>query len=232
MQKINLLNLTMSNFTKELILLYKDNASAINAEAMAKYMKNLFPFYGIKTDLRRMLHKQALEHNKQEVKNKARRVAIELYARPERECHYSAIEVLIKSLKNQYKLEDITFIEYLLVNNSWWDTVDVISKYLLGEYLKQHPQEIPEVTGRFSSSGNMWLNRAAILFQLGYKKDTNEKLLFDLCQRHRESKEFFIQKAIGWALREYAKTSPEAVKNFVASAGLKPLSEKEALKNL
>lgn len=222
----------MSNFTKELILLYKDNASAQNAAAMSKYMKNLFPFYGIKTDLRRSLHKHALEHNKQEVKDKARRIAIELYARPERECHYSAIELLIKILKNQYKLEDITFIEYLLVNNSWWDSVDVISKSLLGEYLKHYPQEVAEVTERFSSSGNMWLNRAAILFQLGYKKDTNEKLLFDLCKKHRQSNEFFIQKAIGWALREYAKTNQEAVRKFVDGAGLKPLSTREALKNI
>lgn len=232
MRKINLLNLAMSNFTKELILLYKDNALDQNADAMAKYMKNLFPFYGIKTDLRRSLHKQALEHNKQEVKDKARRIAIELYAKPERECHYSAVEVLIKALKGQYKLEDITFIEYLLVNNSWWDTVDVISKYLLGEYLKCYPQEITVVTQRFSASDNMWLNRAAILFQLGYKKDTDESLLFDMCYRHRESNEFFIQKAIGWALREYAKTNPETVREFVADAGLKPLSVREALKNI
>lgn len=232
MPKTNLLNLIMSNFSKELILLYKDNASAENADAMAKYMKKLFPFYGIKTDLRRSLHKQALEHNKQEVKEKARRIAIELYARPERECHYSAVEVLIKALKGQYKLEDITFIEYLLVNNSWWDSVDVISKYLLGEYLKQYPKEIAEVTMRFSASDNMWLNRSAILFQLGYKKDTDENLLFEICCRHRESKEFFIQKAIGWALREYAKTNPQAVRNFVFSAGLKPLSNREALKNI
>jgi 3-methyladenine DNA glycosylase AlkD len=78
----------------------------------------------------------------------------------------------------------------------------------------------------------MWLNRSVLLFQLGYKKETNSRLLFRECDKHRESKEFFIQKAIGWALREYAKTNLEAVKNFVATANLKPLSTRESLKNL
>ncbi len=78
----------------------------------------------------------------------------------------------------------------------------------------------------------MWLNRSAILFQLGYKKDTDASVLFDECFKHRHSKEFFIQKAIGWALREYGKVNPDSVRKFVGSAELKPLSTREALKNL
>jgi 3-methyladenine DNA glycosylase AlkD len=78
----------------------------------------------------------------------------------------------------------------------------------------------------------MWLNRSAILFQLSYKERTNFDLLKLVCDKHKMSTEFFIQKAIGWALREYAKTNPEAVKDFVSVSNLKKLSEKEALKNL
>ncbi len=78
----------------------------------------------------------------------------------------------------------------------------------------------------------MWLNRSAILFQLGYKEKTNFDLLKLVCEKHKTSSEFFIQKAIGWSLREYAKINPEAVKNFVTATNLKKLSEKEALKNL
>ena len=78
----------------------------------------------------------------------------------------------------------------------------------------------------------MWLNRSAILFQLGYKTRTDESILFEQCLAHKESKEFFIQKAIGWALREYSKTNPDAVLNFVNSNQLKPLSTREALKRL
>lgn len=78
----------------------------------------------------------------------------------------------------------------------------------------------------------MWLNRSVILFQLGYKEKTNFEILKEICLQHQNSTEFFIQKAIGWSLREYVKTNSEAVKNFVAVNNLKPLSKKEALKNL
>jgi 3-methyladenine DNA glycosylase AlkD len=222
----------MSGFIISLEAAYRGNASAENAAAMAKYMKNHFAFHGIKTGLRRELHKQCVQSHQEEVKNNVREIAKALYAKPQREYHYSAIEVLMKELKKKFRKEDIGLIEDLLVTNSWWDSVDTISKYLLGGYLEQYPEEREKVVRRFSSSGNMWLNRSAILFQLGYKKNTYEHLLFRECEKHRHSKEFFIQKAIGWALREYAKTNAEAVKKFVAGAGLKPLSTREALKNL
>lgn len=222
----------MSKFVNELEAYYTEHASAENAVAMEKYMKNLFPFYGIKTVLRRALLKEAVEYNTTEVKVNTRKIALELYNKPEREYHYSAIEILTKELKKKYVIEDIGLIEDLLVTNSWWDSVDSISKNILGAYLQQYPAETEKVVERFSGSGNMWLNRAAILFQLGYKQNTNQKLLFSECDKHKESTEFFIQKAIGWALREYAKTNTEAVRAFVSTAGLKPLSTREALKNI
>ena len=211
---------------------YKDYAAPENATPMEKYMKNLFKFHGLKTDVRRKIHKEAIDNNKQEVKENARELALELYQKTEREYHYSAIEILMKELKKDFRPQDIGLIEHLLVTHSWWDSVDTISKYLLGGYLQHFPKETEKVVARFSASDNMWLNRSVLLFQLGYKKETNSRLLFRECEKHRESKEFFIQKAIGWALREYAKTNPEAVKNFVATANLKPLSTRESLKNL
>jgi 3-methyladenine DNA glycosylase AlkD len=219
-------------FVEELSKSYTANASRENAVSMEKYMKNLFHFHGLKTDLRRSLHKKAFEIHREEVKENAREIALKLYGLQQREYHYSAVEILMKELKSWFRKEDIALIEKLLITHSWWDTVDTISKYLVGGYLQQYPEQIPEVVKHFSGSENMWLNRAAILFQLGYKKMTDEKLLFRECEKHRQSKEFFIQKAIGWALREYAKTNPEAVRAFVAKAGLKPLSTREALKNL
>jgi 3-methyladenine DNA glycosylase AlkD len=220
------------SFIKDLSLAYAGKASAANAVPMAKYMKNLFSYYGLKTDVRRALHKVAAEKNKEEIKENARDIALSLYAKTEREYHYSAIEILMKELTKKFRKEDISLIEKLLVTHSWWDSVDTISKYLLGGYLGQFPEETEKVVRQFSASENMWLNRSALLFQLGYKKNTNEGLLFRECENHKHSKEFFIQKAIGWALREYAKTNPEAVKAFVGTAGLKLLSTREALKNL
>ncbi|MBK9224587.1 MAG: DNA alkylation repair protein [Flavobacterium sp.] len=173
-----------------------------------------------------------LKQNKEEIETNSRVIAAELYLKKEREFHYCAIEILIQILKNKYKKKDIHLIEKLLVTNSWWDSVDTISKYILGQYLLEFPNETFTVIGRFSNSKNMWLNRSAILFQLGYKQKTNSYILFSECIKHAQSNEFFIQKAIGWALREYGKTNPEAVKTFVAQTQLKPLSKKEALKNL
>jgi 3-methyladenine DNA glycosylase AlkD len=85
---------------------------------------------------------------------------------------------------------------------------------------------------RFSDSDNMWLNRSAILFQLGYKNKTNFEILKSECNKHKDSNEFFIQKAIGWAIREYGKTNLFDVKNFVINSDLKSFSRKEALKNI
>ncbi len=139
---------------------------------------------------------------------------------------------MIKELKGNYNLEDIQLIEKLILTNSWWDSVDTIAKYILGEYLLEFPLETKNTLERFSKSENMWLNRSAILFQSNYKQKTNSDFLFSECLKQAHSKDFFIQKAIGWALREYAKPNPEAVKQFVANNNLKPLSKKEALKNI
>ena len=145
---------------------------------------------------------------------------------------YCAIEILIKELKRNYAKEDIQLIEKLIITKSWWDSVDTIAKNILGDYLLEHPLETEKVIERFSNSDNMWLNRSAILFQLGYKQKTNFDLLKSECEKHKNSNEFFIQKAIGWALREYGKNNPEVVKNFVNATNLKNLSKKEALKNI
>jgi len=219
------------NFISSLEAAFQENSNAENAFAMAKYMRNHFSFFGIKTEERRQIFKEVWKENKQEVDQNPREIALELYSKPERELQYCAIEILMKQLKGNYKKEDIKLIEKLISTNSWWDSVDTIAKNILGEYLLEYPLETDKVIARFSNSENMWLNRSAILFQLGYKQKTNFERLKSECKKHENSNEFFIQKAIGWALREYAKTNPEAVKNFVDTSNLKNLSKKEALKN-
>lgn len=220
------------DFVTNIRQVFSQNANSDNAVAMAAYMKGNFLFVGIKTGLRRDIQKEIFLKHKKEIQAEARNVALQLYGQPQREYHYCAIEILIKELNKKFLPEDIGLIEHILITHSWWDSVDTIAKYLLGGYLKQYPERIATVVENFSGSENMWLNRSAIIFQLGYKKNTDAKLLFSLCERHSNSKEFFIQKAIGWALREYGKTNPEVVINFVKDARLKPLSTREALKNL
>ena len=220
------------NFILALETAFAANKNSENAFAMAKYMKNNFPFFGIKTEERRRIFKEIWKENKPEVSATARVITLDLYSKKEREFHYCAIEILIKELKGNYIKKDIQLIEKLILNNSWWDSVDTIAKYILGEYLLEFPLETKNVIERFSNSENMWLNRSAILFQLGYKQKTNTDFLFSECLKQAYSKEFFIQKAIGWALREYAKSNPEIVRQFVENSNLKPLSTKEALKNI
>ena len=220
------------NFITSLEKAFQKNSNAENAVAMSKYMKNNFDFFGIKTEKRRQIFKAIWSENQNEVSDNTREIALSLYSKKERELHYCALEILIKKLKNNYINEDILLVEKLIIVNSWWDSVDVIAKFILGDYLLQFPSETNTVISRFSNSENMWLNRSAILFQLGYKEKTNFDLLKSICEKHKTSSEFFIQKAIGWALREYGKTNPEAVRDFVSISNLKKLSVKEALKNI
>ena len=168
----------------------------------------------------------------EEISKNYREIALTLLKKEFRELHYCGIEILIKNLKRNYRKDEINLVETFLITNSWWDSVDTISKYLLGQYLIEFPSETEKVIERFSNSENRWLNRSAILFQLGYKKNTNYELLFSECVKHSQSKEFFIQKAIGWALREYGNVNPTLVINFVNNTDLKPLSRKEAIRKL
>ncbi|MDH7444008.1 DNA alkylation repair protein [Aquimarina sp. 2201CG14-23] len=220
-------------FTDKLISKFENNANAENAAAMEAYLKNLFPLYGIKAPVRKQLLKETISVFKNDLSdNNIIPIANTLYNEPKRELHYCAIELTDKFLKKKYRIQDIDFIKNLIITNSWWDSVDFIAKHILGNYLLQFPSENEKVITALSASENMWLNRSAILFQLGYKNKTDAKQLFDICLTHKSSSEFFIQKAIGWALREYSKVNPDAVKTFVSQTDLKPLSRKEALKRL
>ncbi|MEY4432437.1 MAG: hypothetical protein RLZZ44_567, partial [Bacteroidota bacterium] len=160
------------HFIAELENEFKAKQNIKNALPMAKYMKNLFPFFGIKTEERRAVLKSISKKHQAEINENTRVLGWELFLKKERELQYCGIELLIKNLKNKYVIEDIVWIEKLLITNSWWDSVDTISKFILGDYLQQFPSEIPKVIAQFSNAENIWLNRSVILFQLGYKSQT------------------------------------------------------------
>ena len=217
---------------EELQYIFRQHRKPVQVEALEKYMKNKFSFLGLKTECRRMLFTEWYKKNEPEIKADFRTLSRQLFTLPFREFHYCGMEMLIKAIKKNFRIEDIEHIEFLLVNQSWWDTVDPIAKYLLGGYLQAFPEEIPMVIERFSAADNIWLNRSAIIFQLSYKAKTDFDLLKAECFKHKDSKEFFIQKAIGWALRDYSRFNPEGVRTFVENTDLKPLSKREALRNL
>ena len=205
-------------------------ADTAQSMAMEAYMKNHFQFFGIPMPQRRAILKSVSAEYSDDIKANARTLAFQLYEKPQREFHYCAIELLIQNCSKKLVLDDIHWIEQLLLTYSWWDTVDTISKYLLGRYLVQFPEQTNKVIEKFSNASNIWLNRSTLLFQLDYKKNTNFTILEAVCEHFKESNEFFIQKAMGWALREYSKINPIAVQNYVINTNLKPLSTKEALR--
>jgi 3-methyladenine DNA glycosylase AlkD len=219
----------MKAYTKELVEWFTVHRNDQNAAAMEKYMRNQFPFLGIKTPERRELVKNFLKENGVPAKEGIRIVLNSLWELPEREYQYAGLDILNKA-KKSFEKEHITLVEWLITHKSWWDTVDALASKSAGYLLQTYPDLIPVYAERWIESDNMWLQRSALLFQLKYKTATNTDLLFDYIQRCAHSNEFFIQKAIGWVLREYSKTDPEAVKTFIDHHELKPLSKKEGLK--
>ena len=133
-------------------------------------------------------------------------------------------------MKNKLTPEHFTLMEYMILQKSWWDTVDGLAGWLVGAIMKNHPSSIRPKTSEWMSSGNIWLQRTCLIFQLGYKKDTDTELLFGFIEQLADHKTFWIRTAIGWALREYSKTNPLAVQDFVNTHQLSPLSKREALK--
>jgi 3-methyladenine DNA glycosylase AlkD len=121
--------------------------------------------------------------------------------------------------------------EYMLTTKSWWDTVDNIS-HVVGIHFKRYPKAREKYLAKWRSSKNVWLRRTAILYQLDYKVETDFDLLCEIIRENLGETEFFINKAIGWALRQYARIDPKAVKKFVKeTTELHPLSRREALKH-
>lgn len=220
----------MTTYSEKLQIHFAQYANAQNALAMTAYMKNHFSFFGIKAPDRKAVLKQFLTKNAPPPYPHLFEAVWELYAMPQRELHYCAVEMLEKSKKN-WEIDDIVFFEKLIITNAWWDTVDFISVHIIGVYFQKYPDQMRPITEQWMASGNMWLQRVCLIFQLMYRQKTDTVLLFDYINRLKTSNEFFIQKAIGWALRQYARTDAQAVKDFVENTPLKPLSKREALKH-
>ncbi|CRK82556.1 DNA alkylation repair protein [Neobacillus massiliamazoniensis] len=219
----------MTTHIDVLTQMFEENRNAMNAESMKKYMKDHFPFLGIKSPLRKELERQFFNKTGLLKEPFNKDFVTGLWEKEEREYQYTALVYLEKSVKKLEK-NDLDFMEQLITTKSWWDTVDAIAPKPVGEIARRFPEVIHETIDGWASHDNMWLRRAALLFQLKYKKQTNEELLYQYIVKNADSKEFFIQKAIGWALREYSKTNPESVGKFIAGQKLAPLSVREGSK--
>ena len=221
----------MGIYLRPLVTLFKSHADADIAVGMKQYMRNQFEFLGLKTPVRKELARQFLKEYGLPPKDILASIIYELWQMPEREFQYFALE-LFRRFKKQLEPDDVELIEYMIIHKSWWDTVDGIAPNLAGELFKRFPEMIPIQTTRWIRTDNIWLQRTAILFQLKYKDKTDMELLFKIILTFKTSKEFFIQKAMGWALREIAWRDAGVIQNFVSSHELPALTKREALKNL
>lgn len=219
----------MNQYLSPIIEKFEANRNPEYAVQMKRYMRNLFEFYGIKTPDRKEIQRAFfLGYGYPKIED-LKDITSDLWEMPERENQYFAMH-LLKKYANKVPKEYINFYESLIVTKSWWDSVDFIAPGLVGALFVKHPSLIEPYTERWMESGNIWLQRSCILFQLKRRALTDTGLLFKFIEQMQGSKEFFINKAIGWALREYSKTSPETVINYVKNHELAPLSKREALK--
>ena len=200
------------------------------AQKMSKYMLNKFEYIGIKTPERREIFKNFFK----EYKNKEKidwEFVNKCWENKYREFQYIAADYL-KNMKDKLTIDDIPKFKQLILKKSWWDTIDNLDMTIGALGLKD--SNVNKILLEWSIDENIWLRRIAIDHQLLRKEKTNTELLEKILKNNLGQTKFFINKAIGWALRDYSKTNPEWVKNFIEKnrENMAKLSIKEASKYL
>ena len=189
-----------------------DRKRAIGAQA---YMKDIAPFIGVATPERRALVKKIAKSMAAPTSDELGATARKLWELDEREFQYAACDLIGIYWKVADKKFLASHVEDLITSRSWWDTVDSLGSVAISPLTDRYGCE--KLIASWNNSPNMWLNRAAIQHQRGRKFETDVKLILQYCDDHSDSKEFFIVKAIGWALRDIAAINPRAVREFLKS---------------
>lgn len=199
---------------------------------MAAYMKYKFSFHGIKKPLRAVIQKKFFKDYP--VTSEAELITLLelLWDKSEREYQYVACD-LAYTYKKLWTPTIFAHFEKFIRTKSWWDTVDTLASKMVGTLINRYP-ELQNAMDSWIDDDNLWIRRTALIHQLRYKEKTDKERLFRYCLKTMDEQEFFIRKALGWSLRQYAKTNPEAVKDFITEhkEQLSPLSYKEAAKHL
>lgn len=214
-----------------LITELEENRNELLAESMEKYMQDKFRFLGIRGPKRIELYKKYFPA--------ARKTKVIdwnfiefCWNKEEREFQYAVVYYL-KTMQKFLKKGDISKLKYLVVTKSWWDTVDLLSK-IIGDVVKRN-KELKILMLEWSKKENdIWLRRVAILHQLSFKENVDKLLLETILEANLSDSEFFINKAIGWSLRDYSKVNPEWVRKFIEKnrSDMTNLSLREASKYL
>ena len=194
------------------------------------YMRDQFPFLGIKKPLRARIQKEVFHTHPLSTEHDLIVILASLWKEKEREFQYTALDLAYR-YKKLWTPAIFTSFKECICTKSWWDTVDTIASKLIGTLLATYP-ELQNTMDLWIDDDTMWLRRTALIYQLSYKENTDKERLFNYCKKRMCEQEFFIRKAIGWALRQYSRTNPNAVREFIAQEkkGLSPLSYREASK--
>jgi len=193
---------------------FAHQGDAQRAEGAAKYMKHIAPFIGITATDRRRLLKALWRDLPTPSSKELGQACVKLMSLPEREFHYASYDLLetyINSVDEYFLAE---YLERLLTTTSWWDTVDGFVNAGVSPICRRF--DATAIIDDWSESENRWLIRAAIGHQRGWKKDTDVDYVLAICDRHWHDSEFFVAKAIGWALRDITSFNPKTVRGFLA----------------
>lgn len=208
-------------------------ADPAKAPAMQAYMKTDMPFFGVQKAGRTPILRQVLADFAPTSRSEYEDLVLALWSLPLREEKYIALGVA-RASKSFVVPASLPLYTRLIVEGAWWDLVDEVATHLVRELVVHHPLESWPEVDRWIDAEDLWLRRAAIICQVGAKQATDEVRLFRFCGKRAHEPDFFIRKAIGWALRDYAKTEPDAVAGFVQShqGKLSNLSLREATKHI
>ncbi len=207
----------MPNNSDALIHFVRERLDAIRdpqrAKEMAAYMKTDMPFFGVKATERKKIERLIPKHFPVANRKQYDRNVRELWNQPERECKYLAISTA-RAFSAYIDSSSLPLYRTMIIQGAWWDLVDEIAVHLVGEVLRKQPEKVYPLMDAWIEDDDLWVRRTAILCQIRFKEKTDRERLFAYCLNHAHEKDFFIRKAIGWALREYSKTDPEKVLDF------------------
>jgi 3-methyladenine DNA glycosylase AlkD len=211
-------------------------ADPVRAKGAQAYMKSEMPFYGVPSPVQKRLWRDVFTANPLKNETEWQRVVLQLWRTASfREERYAAVGLASDRRYLSHRTPSaLPMLEEMIVSGAWWDYVDALASHPLGDVLLADERRVSTIMRRWAKDRNMWKRRSSILCQLGRKAETDLTLLYDCIEPNLADREFFIRKAIGWALRQYAWTDSREIRRYVAAnrARLSSLSVREAMKNI
>ncbi len=213
------------------------HADPFRAEQQQRYMKSTLPYYGLPSPVVHMVCRELFAAHRLPDRETWQATALALWDEAtHREEWYAAIQLMRYRPYRDWAqdVRALPIYHHVITTGAWWDVVDEVASHLVGDLLRAHHGEIAPVMRQWAASTDLWLRRTSIICQLRSRDDTDLELLAEAIEPNLEQTGFFLRKAIGWALRDYARTDPAWVRAFVAQNRdrMSGLTVREALKHL